>query len=409
MGFVREAVMPKVKLTKRVVEAARPGAKDLILWDSELRGFGCKITPKGKRVYFAYYRAPDGQQRRPKIGDHDPLTCEKARDIARQWLVTARAGSDVSAARKAEREAPTVAELAERYLAEHAEPKKKPRSVASDRTLLRLHILPALGSMKVAAVSRADVTKLHHAMRRTPGAANRTMALLSKMFNLAEKWGLRPDGSNPCRHVEKNPERKIERYLTAGEFARLGDALAKAERTRTEMPSVIAAIRLLAFTGCRLSEILTLRWDWIDWERGCLNLPDSKTGRKTLYLGAPALEVLNRIEQEPGNPHVITGRNPGAHLVNLRKPWHRIRAKAGLDGLRIHDLRHSFASFGAAAGLSLPMIGKMLGHTQAQTTQRYAHLSADPLKRAVDTVTSDIAAAMNGSGTGVVEINESEV
>jgi integrase len=242
-------------------------------------------------------------------------------------------------------------------------------------------------------------------MRRTPGAANRTLALLSKIFNLAEKWGLRSDGSNPCRHVEKNPERKIERYLTAGEFARLGEALVEAERTRTEMPSVIAAIRLLAFTGCRLSEILTLRWDWIDRERGCLNLPDSKTGRKTVYLGAPALEVLTQIGREPGNPHVITGRNPGTHLVNLSKPWYRIRATAGLDGLRIHDLRHSFASFGAGAGLSLPMIGKMLGHTQAQTTLRYAHLSADPLKRAVDTVTSDIAAAMNGEGARVVEIS----
>jgi integrase len=400
--------MPKVKLTKRVVEAAKPGAKDIVLWDTELRGFGCKITPKGKRVYFAYYRTPDGRQRRPKIGDHAPLTCEKARDIARQWLVSARAGSDVSAMRQAEREAPTMADLAERYLTEHAELKKKPRSVASDRTLLRLHILPALGGMKVAAVSRADVTKLHHAMRRTPGAANRTLALLSKMLNLAEKWGVRPDGTNPCRHVEKNSERKIERYLTTEELAGLGDTLAEVERTRTEMPSAIAAIRLLALTGCRLSEILTLRWDWIDWERGCLNLPDSKTGRKTIYLGAPALELLNCIERERGNPYLITGRNPGTHLVNLRKPWHRIRAKAGLDGVRIHDLRHSFASFGAGAGLSLPMIGKMLGHTQAQTTQRYAHLAADPLKRAVDTVTSDIAAAMNGSNGGVVELDGSK-
>jgi integrase len=400
-----EAVMPKSKLNKRVVEAAEPNVKDIILWDTELRGFGCKITPKGKRVYFAYYRTPVGQQRRPKIGDHGPMTCEEARDIARQWLAKARTGSDVSAARKAERAAPTMSDLAERYLTDHAELKKKPKSVASDKSLLRLHILPALGIMKVANVSRAEVIKLHHSMRQTPGAANRALALLSKMFNLAEKWGVRPDGSNPCRHVEKNPERKFERYLTANEFARLGDALNEAERTQTEMPSVIGAIRLLAFTGCRLSEILTLRWDWIDRERGCLNLPDSKTGRKTVYLGAPALEVLNRIEKEPENPYVITGRNPGTHLVNIRKPWHRIRSNAGLDELRIHDLRHSFASFGAGAGLSLPMIGKMLGHTQAQTTQRYAHLGADPLKRAVDTVTSDIAAAMKSDMTRIVEVS----
>ena len=395
--------MAKVKLTKRAVEKVEPGPKDIILWDSELKGFGCKITPKGKRVYFAYYRTPNGQQRRPKIGDHDPMSCEEAREIARQWLANSRTGGDVSAKRKADRDAPTVADLAARYLSEHAELKKKPRSVASDRALLRLHILPALGRMKVASVARADVSKLHYAMRRTPGAANRTLALLSKMFNLAEKWDLRPDGSNPCRHVEKYAERKIERYLTPTEFARLGDVLAEAEQAQTEMPSVIAAIRLLAFTGCRLSEILTLRWNSTDWEQGCLHLPDSKTGRKTVYIGAPTLEVLSRIDRDPNNPFVITGRKPGTHLVNLEKPWRRIRKRAGLDNVRLHDLRHSFASFGAGAGLSLPMLGKMLGHTQAQTTARYAHLAADPVKRAVDTVTADIAAAMNGEGRKVVE------
>ena len=395
--------MPKMKLTKRAVEKVEPGPKDIILWDTELKGFGCKLTPKGKRVYFAYYRTPNGQQRRPKIGDHDPMSCEEAREIARQWLANSRTGGDVSAKRKADRDAPTVADLAARYLSEHAEPKKKPRSVASDRALLRLHILPAFGRMKVASVARADVSKLHYAMRHTPGAANRTLALLSKMFNLAEKWDLRPDGSNPCRHVEKNPERKIERFLSPEEFARLGDVLAEAKRTQTELPSAIAAIRLLAFTGCRLSEILTLRWDWVDSERNCLRLPDSKTGRKTVYIGAPTLEVLSRIDRDPNNPFVITGRKPGTHLVNLEKPWRRIRKRAGLDNVRLHDLRHSFASFGAGAGLSLPMLGKMLGHTQAQTTARYAHLAADPVKRAVDTVTADIAAAMNGEGREVVE------
>ena len=388
--------MPKAKLTKRVVEAAMPAARDVVLWDTDLTGFGCKVTPKGNRRYFIYYRTPEGQQRRPKIGDHGAMTCEMAREIARQWLAAARTGEDVSARRRASRDAPTVADLADRYLTEHAEPKKKPRSVEEDRRILRLHVLPALGKMKVVAVSRAHVNKLHHSMRKTPGAANRTLALLSKMFNLAEKWDLRPDGSNPCRHVEKNAERTVERYLTMEEFARLGDVLAEVERTQTEMPSVIAAIRLLAFTGCRLSEILTLRWDWVDWERGCLQLPDSKTGRKTVIVGAPALNVLSRMERKPDNPFVITGKIPGARLVNLRKAWYRLRKAAGLDDVRIHDLRHSFASFGAGAGLSLPLIGKMLGHTQAQTTARYAHLAADPVKRAVETVTSDIAAAMNG-------------
>jgi integrase len=231
-------------------------------------------------------------------------------------------------------------------------------------------------------------------MRGTPGAANRTLALLSKLFNLAEKWGLRPDGSNPCRHVEKYRERKIERFLSSEELARLGAALREAERTQIELPSVIAAIRLLLLTGCRLSEILTLRWQDVDIDHQVLRLPESKTGKKVVYLASPALEVFAKAERVDGNPHVIVGKRPRAHLVNLQKPWRRIRAMAGLRDVRIHDLRHSFASMAAAGGLSLPLIGALLGHSQPQTTQRYAHLTADPIRRAADITSSSIAEAI---------------
>lgn len=234
-------------------------------------------------------------------------------------------------------------------------------------------------------------------MRTTPGAANRTLALLSKMFNLAEKWGLRPDGSNPCRHVERYRERKLERFLSNAELARLGAVLNEAERTRTESPSAIAAVRLLLFTGCRLSEILTLCWQHVDLEQGVLRLPESKTGAKVVYLPPAALEVLQGIDRVEGNSYVVVGAKPGAHLVNLTKPWHRIRAKAGLDDVRIHDLRHSFASMAAAGGLSLPIIGALLGHTQAATTQRYAHLAANPLKQASELTGKRIADALNTS------------
>ena len=217
---------------------------------------------------------------------------------------------------------------------------------------------------------------------------------MSKMLNLAERWGLRPDGSNPCRHVEKYAERKIERFLSAEELARLGEALLEAERTQTELPSVVAAIRLLLLTGCRFSEIITLRWDEVDLERKCLRLRDSKTGAKTVHLSEPAIEVLQSVDREPGNPFVIVGAKPGSHLVNLRKPWCRIRASAGLDDVRIHDLRHSFASVAVAGGLSLPMIGALLGHSQPATTQRYAHLAGDPLRQATNLIGGRIATAM---------------
>ena len=200
----------------------------------------------------------------------------------------------------------------------------------------------------------------------------------------------------------------MERFLSAGELGRLGAVLAEAELTATELPSAVAAIRLLIFTGARLGEILDLRWEHVDLERTCLRLPESKTGRKVIHLNAPALEVLNGTERRDGAPWVVAGREPGKPLVNLRKPWHRIRKAAGLEGVRLHDLRHSFASIGAAGGLSLPMIGALLGHTQPATTARYAHLAADPLKQATKLIGERIAAAMNGESGKVVELNGSK-
>ncbi len=316
--------------------------------------------------------------------------------MAQQWLSDVQQGTDPASTQEAVRKAPTVAELAERYLNEHARVKKKPGSIRPDEYNIRCHVLPALGKKKVADVTRADIAELHYAMRATSGAANRVLALLSKMFNLAEQWGYRPDNSNPVSHIERYKEKRFERFLSAEELARLGDVLAEAERTQSEYPSVIAAIRLLIFTGARLSEILELQWGYVDFDNACLRLPDSKSGAKVIYLSAPALSVLYHIDRHENNPYVIVGREPLSHLVNLRKPWARIRAKAGLDDFRLHDLRHSFASVGAGLGVSLPIIGKMLGHTQAATTQRYAHLAADPVKEATDKIGETIAAALQG-------------
>lgn len=394
----------KKKLTVRSVESIKPGETDIFVWDTEVPGFGLRVWPSGKQVFVFQYRNKHRQTRRPAIGQYGTVRPEQARRIARQWAAEVQRGKDPGGERREARKAPTIVDLAERYMAEHARAKKKPRSVKSDETLFRLHILPTLGTKKAVAVTRADISKLHHAMRSTPGAANRTLALLSKMMNLAEKWGVRPDGTNPCRHVERNPERKMERFLSADELNRLGAELAEAEHTRTELPNVIAAIRLLIFTGMRLNEVLTLRWEHVDLERSCLHLPDSKTGAKAIYLSAPALEVLTRIDRQEGSPWVIAGARSGAHLVNLRKPWHRIRQRASLDDVRLHDLRHSFASIAAGLGEGLPMIGRLLGHTQAATTYRYAHLAADPVRMANERIGATIVGMMQGQGATVVDL-----
>ncbi len=265
--------------------------------------------------------------------------------------------------------------------------------------MLQVNAVDSLGA------TRADILKLHHSLRKVPYEANRTLALISKMMNLAEAWGLRPEGTNPCRHVKRYAEKKRERFLTGAELARLGAALSEAEVAQGASNSVIAAIRLLLVTGCRLNEILTLRWDYLDMEGQCLRLPETKTGAKVVQLSAPALEILSKIERRDDNPHVIVGKRRGSHLVNAQKPWRHIRAQADLDDVRLHDLRHTFASIAAGLGEGLPMIGKLLGHTQAATTHRYAHLASDPVKQSAERIGAVVSGLLNADvGAEIVQL-----
>jgi integrase len=399
------------KLTKRTVDAMTPAARDAFLWDSELPGFGCKITPTGLRVYVFQYTKG---RRKPRvtIGRHGaPWTPDEARKEALQLKGEVARGGDPAEFRISEKRAPTLAELSTRYVNEHAVPKKKPNSARDDKRLLEKHINPRLGNRKVAEITRAEVTRLHLGLRSTPIQANRVLALLSKMMNLAEKWGLRLDGSNPCRHVDKFRERRRERFLSEDELAKLGEALTFAERvglpTRDKprgrrplkpvpvSPYATAAIRVLLFTGCRLSEVVTLKWEHVDLERSCIRLPDSKTGAKVVLLGAAARAIFENLPVVDGNPFVFPGRTvEPSHFTGLPHVWYRVRKRAGLDDVRLHDLRHSFASVGAIGGTSLIVIGALLGHRQTATTARYAHLSDDPIRAAADRISQEIAAAL---------------
>jgi integrase len=388
--------MPAVKITKRAIDGVAAQTVDSYLWDDELSGFGLKVTPAGRKVYLVQYRVGGhkGRTRRVTIGVHGVVTPDQARTEAKRLLGQVAAGQDPAAIRQDARDRPRLGTLLDEFLVEHADAKLKKSTSAEYRRLARLYVPSALRGKLARDVQRAEIGRLHLAMKEKPYQANRTLALLSKFFNWCEKNSHRPDGSNPCRHVSKYRERRNERYLSAEELARLGGALSSAEIAGTS-PFIIGAIRLLALTGARLSEILTLRWENVDVENACLRLPDSKTGQKSIYLNAPALDVLNSLPRLDGNPHVIAGERPAAHWVNLQKPWRRIRRAAGLDDVRIHDLRHSFASVAAASGQSLHVIGALLGHSQPQTTSRYAHLAADPLRAANDAVGSRIALAMD--------------
>lgn len=385
------------RISKRTVDAAKPGNRDRFIWDEDLKGFGLKVTPLGRKIFVAQYR-PRGshQARRVTIGLFGTLTAEEARNEARRLLGQAATGGDPADERKRIGFGQSMAEVIESFFELHVEAKRKKRTAEEYRRVANIHILPRLGKKPVKDIDRGEIERLHRDMRDAPYAANRTLAFLSKFFNWCESMGLRPEHSNPCRHIEKYREEKREKYMSPMDMERLGETLDDMSLHAEMTPWVIAAIRLLLLTGSRLSEILTLQWGYVDLEGSRLNLPDSKTGKKTVYLNPAAREVLASIPKVSGNPHVICGGKEGAHLVNLQKPWRAIRKRARLDDVRIHDLRHSFASVAAASGLSLPMIGKLLGLTQPQTTARYAHLASDPVSEANRLVGERIAGAMIG-------------
>ena len=380
------------RLTKRRIDALPAREKEYFVWDDTLKGFGARVYPNGGKRYVAQtFRR--GKTIRVQIGRHGALSFDEAKARARKIIADIDEGRNPNKEKESERLSPTVAELAERFLQEYVPDHCKPRTRVEYRHAVERYILPALGSIKVTALGRDDVAALHHEMREKPYQANRTLGVVSKMMNQAEGWGLRPDRSNPCYHVRKYKEKKRERFLTADELARLGKALDEEESLAS---SAVTAFRLLLYTGARLSEIQTLKWEHIRGHR--IRLPDSKTGAKTIPLNEPALEVLAQTKRVEGNSYVITGTAEGAHLTDLQKPWRRVRKAAGLEDVRIHDLRHTFASEAVMGGESLPMVGRILGHTQAQTTARYAHLADDPLQRASERIASSLKQAMSDQG-----------
>ena len=379
------------RITKRSVDAIKVGGTDTVYWDGELTGFGLRVRRSGRKSYVVQTRIT-GKLCWFTIGPHGPLNPDQARARALEILACAKKGidpRDADARREAE---PSMADLGRRFLEEYVPVHCKPSTREEYSRSVRLFVDPVIGELRVLEVQRKDIAALHHGLRDKPYQANRTLGVLSKMFSLAEVWGWRPDGSNPCRHVKRYKEHKRERFLSPEETERLGQVLRDVEE---EMPSAVAAFRLLLLTGCRMSEIRDLRWEYV--KDDCIELPDAKTGGRVVPLGPEARAVLSAIPRDEDNPWVIAGRLPGSHLTDLQRPWRRIRKQAGLEGVRIHDLRHSFASRALALGESLTMIGKLLGHTQVQTTARYAHLARDSIQTAAARITGSIGGNLLGS------------
>ena len=380
--------MPKI--TKRAVDALLPAERERVVWDDDIKGFGVRVHPTGRKVYIVKYRH-EGRSVKVTIGAHGPVTPAAARARAAEIVTLAKTGRDVAGKTPHARRSATMAALARRFMDEYAPAHLKPSTARLYRKIIENRILPRFGKRRVSDIGKSDVVALHHDMRDVPDHANRTLSVLSRMLTLAEVWEMRPEGVNPCRYVKKYAEHKRERFMSDEEYRRLGSALRDAERERFASPEAIAAIRLLMLTGCRSGEIMSLRWDYVDLEMGELQLPDSKTGSKVVHLGDPAIAVLRGIPCREGVPWVFPGTKPGRHMTYLHDAWRRILDRAGIENLRIHDLRHSYASGGLLVGEGLPMIGKLLGHNKVQTTARYAHLANDPLKAAANRIASRIA------------------
>lgn len=391
------------KLTKRVIDALQSEVKDYFVWDSQIAGFGVRVMPSGAKTYQAQYRK-GGRTRRVSVGRHGKITVDEARKLAKEVMGQVARGENPAEEISQHRKAPTVAALCERFFNAHVKERCKLSTQGEYRRAIDLFINPALGNFKLVDVERKDIAELHHSFRDKPYQANRTLGVLSKMFNLAEIWGLRPDGSNPCRHVPKYKEEKRERYLSAEELQRLGQVLADVDRDGSESRYIIAAFRLLILTGCRLGEIQTLKWAYIT-DHG-MELPDTKTGARRIPLPAAARAVLSTLPQLRDNPYVIAGKRAGSYATDLQHPWRRLREQADLGDVRIHDLRHTYASNAVSSGMPIQMVGRLLGHTQLQTTMRYAHLADDPVRKAAEENAERLSFALKLPVTSATKLRE---
>jgi integrase len=407
------------KITKRFVDRLTAGPADVVHWDDALSGFGVRLKPTGAMTYVVQYRNAVGQSKRLTVGRVGVLTPEEARREAVAALAGVAKGKDPVAEKRAQRADLTVSALVELYLDEGPadKPTKKASSWTIDASNLRRHVVPSLGRRHLATLAKADVQKFQRdvtegktaaeatgakkrgriRVRGGAGTAWRATAVLSAMLAWAVGRGLRAD--NPAEGVQLNKLAKRERFLTDEELARLGEALVELQKQGAN-PASLAIVRLLLLTGARRDEIAGAKWEHVDFQRGVLLLPDSKTGAKAVPLAAPALEVLSKLPRDDRSSWVFPAARGEGHHVGVPKVWRKLRKMVGLKGVRLHDLRHTHASVGVALNQSLFIVGKILGHKRPQTTEKYAHLALDPVRAAAEQTAQRLAGALNGRQAG---------
>lgn len=419
------AKVAATKLTMRFLEALSPDGRDAIVWDSELRGFGVRVSPEGVCSFIVQYRNRSNRSRRLALGRFPALKPEAARKMAQQELAAVARGADPAEERRSKRHAPTVAALLDLYIREHVEKHNAAATRAAVKGLVRRFIAPAIGTRKVEDVSRNDVSRLHQSMSGTPRTANMALAFLSKAMSLAEVWGMRPDGSNPCRRVKRYPETTRERFLSSAELQAIGETLraaqsgglpwvisenlpperarhcAAAENQRTAMSmTALNALLLLLFTGARLNEILTLEWKHVDFDEGTVALPERKGGvRRPHPVSGDVLAILGSLPRISGSPWVLPrDQDPTRHLTQsvMQNAWQRIRRHAGIEDVRLHDLRHTVGTYAGQTGANAFLLRDLLRHKNSSMTGRYVNRDHDPIRAVSDAVGTRIAAGLAG-------------
>lgn len=385
--------MAGVKLTRTVVGRLppAPGPGPVYYFDQMLKGFAVRVSPTGVKAFLVQGRV-NGKLQRIPLGRFPNVSPEKARERAGAILNSMAEGKPPERVR----DKVSTGEALDQWLAVHVAHKLKPRTAEDYRRIVEQTLRPLLGARPVAEIERADLAKLHHDKSATPRRANYILATARSFFSFCEDHGYRPENSNPAKRIRHYPENRRERFLSADELARAAGAIDAAERAGVVSIFAAAGLRLCILTGARQGEIRNLTWREVDLERRMLLLEDSKTGRRPIFLNEPAMAVLASLPRVESNPHVIVGDKRGEPYQNLTRAWIKVRGSAGLADVRLHDLRHTFASFGASESLSLPILGRLLGHRVPATTARYAHLANDPVRAANEKIGARLAEIMTG-------------
>jgi integrase len=374
------------KLTKNVIDHHNPADKDYYVWDIEIKGFGCRVWPSRKKTYMFVYRSPLNQKKIFfKIGVHGNITVDEARTEAKKLSGSVAAGHDP----KEQKQEKIAEQKQEMLFSDFFEIFKEKYMVSAykDRgrnnmCYARVHLLPRFSRKKMLDISSKDIKLFLESLAHITTTANRCFALLSMMFRKAEEWEYLPPRSNPCAGINKYKENRKQRFLSRSELLRLEMALNQQEKKQKGSYFASNVIRLLLYTGCRLGEVLNLKWENVHLKERYIHLTDTKTGEGAKPLNQKAIDLLSSLKRKEGNPYVFPGQISEKPLSSIQASWNAILKRANIKDFRIHDLRHSFASLSLSQGVDLYTVSKLLGHKNISTTTRYAHLELEKLKDA---------------------------